>query len=63
MIAMAEAMFVEYPDRKEQVPQGEYVGKVVVSKRVQGCSRILLSDASSFMTEADLRMNGGHTAW
>jgi NAD(P)-dependent dehydrogenase (short-subunit alcohol dehydrogenase family) len=60
---MVEALFVEYPERKEQWPKENMLGRLSYPKEYRGAAVFLLSDASSFMTGADLKMDGGHSAW
>jgi NAD(P)-dependent dehydrogenase (short-subunit alcohol dehydrogenase family) len=61
--AMVEALFVDQPERKEQWPKENMLGRLSYPKEYRGAAVFLLSEASSFMTGADLRMDGGHAAW
>jgi NAD(P)-dependent dehydrogenase (short-subunit alcohol dehydrogenase family) len=63
MTTMVEALFVEHPERKEQWPKENMLGRLSSPKEYRGAAVFLLSEASSFMTGADLRMDGGHAAW
>ncbi|KAL7945058.1 NAD(P)-binding protein [Trichoderma barbatum] len=56
-------LFDDYPDRKEQWPKENMLGRFSVPKEFRGAAVFLLSDASSFMTGSDLRIDGGHSAW
>ena len=61
--AMVEALFVQFPDRKENWPKENMLGKLSVPQQYRGAAVFLISDASSFMTASDLRIDGGHAAW
>lgn len=60
---MLENLFVEYPERRERWSKENMLGRLSTPKEFRGAAVFLLSDASSFMTGADLRIDGGHTAW
>jgi len=61
--AMVEALFEKFPDRKENWPKQNMLGRLSAPEEYRGAAAFLISDASSFMTGADLRMDGGHAAW
>lgn len=61
--AMVEALFVQFPDRKAEWPTHNMLGKLSRPEEYRGAAVFLLSDASSFMTGSDLKIDGGHTAW
>lgn len=61
--AMVKDLFVRFPERKEQWPKENMLGRLSDPKEYRGAAVFLLSDASSFMTGADLKMDGGHSAW
>lgn len=63
MTSMIEKLFEEFPERRESWPRENMLGRLSVPKEYRGASVFLLSDASSFMTGSDLRMDGGHAAW
>jgi NAD(P)-dependent dehydrogenase (short-subunit alcohol dehydrogenase family) len=56
-------LFDDYPERKEQWPKENMLQRFSVPKEYRGAAVFLLSDASSFMTGSDLRIDGGHSAW
>ncbi|KAH6609026.1 d-arabinitol 2-dehydrogenase [Trichoderma cornu-damae] len=56
-------LFEDYPERKEQWPKENMLQRFSVPKEYRGAAVFLLSDASSFMTGSDLRIDGGHAAW
>ncbi|CAJ2500582.1 Uu.00g034350.m01.CDS01 [Anthostomella pinea] len=60
---MVQKLFVEYPERETEWPKHNMLGKLSRPEDYRGAAVFLLSDASSFMTGADLRIDGGHTAW
>ncbi|KAK4864549.1 hypothetical protein LT330_009812 [Penicillium expansum] len=61
--AMVEKLFVEFPERRDQWPKENMLGRLSQPEEYRGAAVFLLSDASSFMTGSDLRMDGGHAAW
>lgn len=56
-------LFDDYPERREQWPKENMLQRLSVPKEYRGAAVFLLSDASSFMTGSDLRIDGGHAAW
>lgn len=60
---MVEKLFEEYPERRTDWPKQNMLGRVSSPGEYRGATIFLLSDASSFMTGSDLRMDGGHAAW
>ncbi|KAK8196104.1 hypothetical protein M8818_007257 [Zalaria obscura] len=61
--AMVEALFEQYPERRRDWPTQNMLGKLSQPNEYRGAAVFLISDASSFMTGSDLRMDGGHSAW
>ncbi|EKD13619.1 short chain dehydrogenase [Drepanopeziza brunnea f. sp. 'multigermtubi' MB_m1] len=61
--AMVEALFETFPERKEEWPRQNMLGRLSRPEEYRGVAAFLISDASSFMTGSDLRMDGGHAAW
>ncbi|KAK4928220.1 hypothetical protein LTR66_001006 [Elasticomyces elasticus] len=61
--AMVEALFEQYPDRRRDWPTQNMLGKLSEPGEYRGAAVFLISDASSFMTGSDLRIDGGHCAW
>lgn len=61
--SMVEALFEQYPDRKESWPTQNMLGRLSKPHEYRGAAVFLLSDASSFMTGADMKIDGGHSAW
>lgn len=61
--AMVEELFKEFPERKEEWPKQNMLGRLSKPEEYRGAAAFLISDASSFMTGSDLRMDGGHAAW
>jgi NAD(P)-dependent dehydrogenase (short-subunit alcohol dehydrogenase family) len=60
---MVEELFVKHPERKDDWPSQNMLGRLSESKEYRGVAVFLISGASSFMTGADLRIDGGHAAW
>ncbi|KOS23321.1 D-arabinitol 2-dehydrogenase [Escovopsis weberi] len=56
-------LFDDYPERKDKWPKENMLGRFSLPKEYRGAAVFLLSDASSFMTGSDLRIDGGHAAW
>jgi len=61
--AMVEALFEKFPERREDWPKQNMLGRLSKPEEYRGAAAFLISDASSFMTGSDLRMDGGHAAW
>ncbi|KAF2153264.1 NAD(P)-binding protein [Myriangium duriaei CBS 260.36] len=61
--AMVEALFEKFPDRRDSWPTQNMLGKLSKPEEYRGAAVFLLSPASSFMTGADMKIDGGHTAW
>ncbi|KAK4545521.1 hypothetical protein LTR36_002871 [Oleoguttula mirabilis] len=61
--AMVEALFEKFPERKRDWPTQNMLGKLSKPEEYRGAAVFLISDASSFMTGADLKIDGGHSAW
>ena len=61
--AMNAPLFERYPERLTDWPKGNMLNRLSKPEEFRGCAVFLLSDASSFMTGADLRIDGGHCAW
>lgn len=60
---MVEELFKQYPERRRDWPIENMLGRLSAPREYRGAAVFLLSDASSFMTGSDLRMDGGHCAW
>ncbi|CZT16833.1 probable sorbitol utilization protein SOU2 [Ramularia collo-cygni] len=61
--AMVEALFEQYPERRRDWPTQNMLGRLSAPEEYRGAAVFLVSDASSFMTGSDLRIDGGHAAW
>ncbi|KAJ6079176.1 hypothetical protein N7467_008929 [Penicillium canescens] len=61
--SMVTNLFVQFPEREAQWPKENMLGRLSRPEEYRGAAVFLLSDASSFMTGSDLRMDGGHAAW
>lgn len=60
---MVEALFTTYPERRTEWPKQNMLNRLSTPSEYRGAGVFLLSDASSFMTGSDLRIDGGHCAW
>jgi len=60
---MVKKLFLEFPERQTQWPTENMLGRLSKPEEYRGAAVFLISDASSFMTGSDLRMDGGHAAW
>ncbi|KAF7125804.1 hypothetical protein CNMCM5793_002097 [Aspergillus hiratsukae] len=60
---MVEDLFIQFPERREEWPKHNMLGRLSTPNEYRGAAVFLLSDASSFMTGSDLRIDGGHCAW
>ncbi|OIW28042.1 putative short chain dehydrogenase [Coniochaeta ligniaria NRRL 30616] len=61
--AMTAGLFDAFPERRKDWPNANMLGRLSYPNEYRGAAVFLLSDASSFMTGADLRVDGGHCAW
>jgi NAD(P)-dependent dehydrogenase (short-subunit alcohol dehydrogenase family) len=61
--AMVEELFQKFPERRADWPTQNMLGRLSKPAEYRGAAVFLISDASSFMTGADLKMDGGHSAW
>jgi NAD(P)-dependent dehydrogenase (short-subunit alcohol dehydrogenase family) len=61
--AMVEDLFVKFPERREEWPKQNMLGRLSKPEEYRGAAVFLISNASSFMTGSDLRIDGGHSAW
>ena len=60
---MVEELFKKFPERREEWPKQNMLGKLSKPEDFRGAAVFLISEASRFMTGADLRIDGGHCAW
>ncbi|KAK4444102.1 hypothetical protein QBC34DRAFT_196059 [Podospora aff. communis PSN243] len=61
--AMTAGLFEAFPERRTAWPDANMLKRLSYPEEYRGAAIFLLSDASSFMTGADLRIDGGHCAW
>ncbi len=61
--AMVEELFRLYPERRVDWPAQNMLNKLSKPEDFRGAAVFLLSPASSYMTGADLRIDGGHASW
>lgn len=54
---------LEKPNREQEWSADNMLNRLSWADEYRGPVMFLLGDASSFMTGADLRVDGGHTAW
>ncbi|KFY40052.1 hypothetical protein V494_03686 [Pseudogymnoascus sp. VKM F-4513 (FW-928)] len=60
---MVTELFESFPERETDWPSQNMLGRLSSPEEYRGAAVFLLSDASSFMTGSDLRMDGGHSSW
>ncbi|EON62577.1 short chain dehydrogenase [Coniosporium apollinis CBS 100218] len=60
---MVTMLFEKFPERETEWATQNMLGRLSKPQEYRGAAVFLLSDASSFMTGADLKIDGGHTAW
>ncbi|KAL8767310.1 MAG: hypothetical protein Q9209_006148 [Squamulea sp. 1 TL-2023] len=63
LTAMVELLFQKNPQRRDEWRKQNMLGKLSRPEDFRGAAVFLMSPASSFMTGADMRIDGGHTAW
>ncbi|KAK5631574.1 hypothetical protein RRF57_007288 [Xylaria bambusicola] len=60
---MVQKLFTQFPERETEWPKQNMLNALSKPEDYRGAAVFLLSDASRFMTGADLRIDGGHAAW
>ncbi|MCJ1303388.1 hypothetical protein MMC08_006197, partial [Hypocenomyce scalaris] len=60
---MVEELFEQHPERRRDWSTENMLGRLSKPREYRGAAVFLISDASSFMTGGDLRMDGGHASW
>ncbi|KFZ03349.1 hypothetical protein V502_11026 [Pseudogymnoascus sp. VKM F-4520 (FW-2644)] len=60
---MVEELFIKFPERRADWPTQNMLGRLSYAEDYKGAAVFLCSDASSFMTGSDMRIDGGHCAW
>ncbi|KAI1355453.1 hypothetical protein F5Y01DRAFT_177788 [Xylaria sp. FL0043] len=60
---MVQKLFAQYPERETEWPKQNMLNTLSKPEDYRGATVFLISDASRFMTGADLRIDGGHAAW
>jgi NAD(P)-dependent dehydrogenase (short-subunit alcohol dehydrogenase family) len=55
--AMVEALFDKFPERREEWPKQNMLGRLSKPEEYRGAAAFLISDASSFMTGESSRLN------
>lgn len=63
MTQMLQSLFDDVPERETVWPRENMLGRLSMPREYRGAAVFLLSEASSFMTGSDLRIDGGHAAW
>ena len=59
---MVKELFERFPERETEWPAQNMLGRLSGPEEYRGAAVFLISDASSFMTGADVRIDGGHAA-
>ncbi|RPA83494.1 NAD(P)-binding protein [Ascobolus immersus RN42] len=60
---MLTSLFDSHPGMEQQWEGDNMLGRLSTPDEYRGAAVFLMSKASSFMTGADLKIDGGHTAW
>ncbi|EFY86042.1 short chain dehydrogenase [Metarhizium acridum CQMa 102] len=60
---VVQSLLDEFPERRESWSRDNMLNRLSLSGEYRGAAVFLISDASSFMTGSDLRIDGGHVAW
>jgi len=61
--AMVEELFNSFPERRTDWATQNMLGRLSKPSEYRGAAVFLVSEASTFMTGSDLRVDGGHSAW
>lgn len=60
---MTRSDFLSSPERERELSDGNMLGRLSQPEEYRGAGVFLISPASSFMTGADLIIDGGHHSW
>lgn len=60
---MTKSDFLSSPEREHELSDGNMLGRLSQPEEYRGAGVFLISPASSFMTGADLIIDGGHHSW
>jgi NAD(P)-dependent dehydrogenase (short-subunit alcohol dehydrogenase family) len=63
LTAMLQSLFDDFPERQVQWPKENMLNRLSYPNEYRGAAVFCLSDASSFMTGSDIKIDGGHSAW
>jgi NAD(P)-dependent dehydrogenase (short-subunit alcohol dehydrogenase family) len=60
---MVQKLFDRFPEREKEWPTHNMLNKLSKPEDYRGAAVFLLSDASRFMTAANLVIDAGHSSW
>lgn len=60
---MVTDIFKEEPEKEAEWKNQNMLGRISRPEEYRGAAVFLLSDASSYVTGSDLRIDGGHCSW
>lgn len=60
---LVETGFQKHPERRELWSKQNMLGRISTPEEYRGAAIFMMSQASSYMTGADLMIDGGHRAW
>lgn len=60
---LVEELFERFPERRKTWSEQNMLGRISTPEEYRGAAVFLISNASSFMTGADLIIDGGHHSW
>jgi NAD(P)-dependent dehydrogenase (short-subunit alcohol dehydrogenase family) len=60
---MVEGLFERFPERRTEWAEQNMLGRLSGPEEYGGAAVFLMGKGSGFMTGADLRIDGGHSAW
>ena len=61
--AMVEKLFEVHPERRTEWAEQNMLGRLSGPNEYRGAAVFLIGEGSSFITGADLKIDGGHSAW
>jgi len=60
---MVKGLFETHPERKTEWASQNFLGRIATPDDFKGVAVFLMSDSSTWMSGADLRIDGGHASW